>query len=80
MKYLMKLNEKIRLVLTTARCCREINPDQVKITPIFARSTNHHPHLKILQQSLSRNQRKPYPKILDSVTGASSRWEAQSLH
>ena len=29
----MKLNEKIRLVLTTARCCREINPDQVIITP-----------------------------------------------
>ena len=25
--------KKIRLVLTTARCCREINPDQVKITP-----------------------------------------------
>ena len=65
--------KKIRLVLTTARCCREINPDQVKITP------PHHPHLKIIQQILSRNQRKPYIKVIDSVTGPSSCWEAQSL-
>ena len=78
MKYLMKLNEKIRLVLTTARCCREINPDQVKITP---RHKHQSPSpLENFQKIRPRNQRKSYPKILDSVTGASSRWEAQSLH